>query len=126
VGAKNPFRSLSAFPLLAKQAAVVALVFVFLSAISTADDDVQQEALAQPQLHIFRVCRPVPPAVVSAALVAASSYRFEAISRCIRKVHELELLVPLAESLCPLPGRSPPLTFSLSLSFSRPITYGLL
>jgi hypothetical protein len=113
VSAKNPFRLVSAFALLAKLAVGVALVFVFLSAISTADDDVQQEALAQPQLHVFRVCRPVPPPVVSAALVVASSYRFEAINRCLHKVHEPELLVPFAESLCPLPGRSPPRIFSL-------------
>lgn len=94
--------------MLARVAAVVALGFVFLSAVSTADDDVQQEALAQPKLHVLRVCKTVRTTVAPAALVVASSYRFEAINRCLHKVHEPELLTPLAHSLRPLLGRAPP------------------
>jgi predicted RNA methylase len=110
-GTKNPARLLAAFALLAKLAACTALVFVLLSAISTADDDVQQEAIAQPQLHVLRVSKPILPTVVSAALVVASSYRFEAIHRFSHKIHEPELLAPLSESLCPPLGRSPPRIF---------------
>lgn len=114
MGAKNPSRLAALFASLAKLAACVALVFVFLSAISTADDDVQQEALAQPQLHLLRVCKPVLPAVVLAALVMASNYRFEANNRCLHKVHEPELLIPRAESLRPPLARSPPLILPLT------------
>jgi hypothetical protein len=110
---KNPARLLAAFALLAKLAACIALVFVLLSAISTADDDVQQEAVAQPQLHVLRVCKPILPTVVSAVLVLASSYRFEAIHRWSHKVHEPELLAPVSESFRPRLGRSPPLVFTL-------------
>ena len=108
MGTKNPFRLLVAFALLAKLAAGIVLVFVFLSAISTADDGAQQEAIAQSRLHVFRVCKPVPPASVSGMLVIASSYRSEVITRCVYNVHEQEFLTPLAKSLRRLPGRSPP------------------
>lgn len=108
--AKNPSRLLSSFALLAKLVAVVALVFVFLSTVSTADDGVQQEALARSQQRACRVCKSAPLPVVSPALVIAGSYRFEAINRRLQKVHEPELLAPLAGSLRPWLGRSPPLS----------------
>lgn len=109
---KNPTSLLAAFALLAKVAACIALVFVILSAISTADDDVQQEAVAQPQLHVLRVCKTILPTIASAALVVAASYRFEAIRRYSHKTHEPELLAPHSESLRPRLGRSPPLLFT--------------
>jgi len=108
MGTKNPFRLLLAFALLAKLAAGILLFFVFLSAISTADDQVQQDAVAQSRLHVFRACKPVPPTFVSGAQVIASSFRYDVITRCVYNVHEQQLLTPLAESLRRLPGRSPP------------------
>jgi hypothetical protein len=111
MGTNNPSRLPAAFALVAKLAASMALAFVLLSAISTADDDVQQEALAQPQLNVFRICKPVLPAVLSADLVIASFSLFEPITRYLYKVHEPDVWAPLSESLRPLLGRSPPRIF---------------
>jgi len=111
--AKGSFRLVTAFAVLAKLAASLAVLFVFLSAVSTSDDAVQQEALAQPQVHLMRICKLLPPGVVSTALVPAISFRLEPNTGSVSKIDQPEFPAPLAESIRPLCGRSPPRAFSL-------------
>jgi len=111
--AKDSFRLVTAFAVLAKLAALLAVLFVFLSAVSTSDDAVQQEALAQPQVHLMRTCKLLPPAVISTALVPVTNSRFEPNTGCLSKIDEPEFPAPLAESVRTRFGRSPPRVSSL-------------
>lgn len=107
-------RSRVAFALFARVLVFIAIGFLFYSASSPADDDVQQEAVNRaPRLHVVRICRTALPDVDSAALVSKSDAAFEPNADCRYTIPKPQLIALLAHAIRPPFDRSPPAAFPL-------------
>lgn len=107
-------RSRWAFALFARALVLIAIGFLFYSAISPADDDVQQEAVTRaPRLHVVRIGKTALPDVNSAALVSKSNAAFEPNTDCRYTIPKPQLIALLAHAIRPPFDRSPPAAFPL-------------
>jgi hypothetical protein len=111
--ANNPSRPIGALAVLAKLIAAIAICFLLLSAVSTVDDNVQQEALTgSPRLHILQICKAMPSDVNPAALVSTKDSDQPNL-RCFQQVRKPQMTAPAEPSIRLMADRSPPLVFHL-------------
>ena len=106
----RPFQPVHDLAMLARLMAVIAFCFLLCSAVSTADDDVQQCALTGSRLHALRIFKVNPSDLGSAAaLVSIADTCIQRNRARFHKVASERILVLLEPSLRRTGDRSPPL-----------------
>src|SRR5215472_1186195 len=102
------FQPIHALAMLARLIATIAFCFVLWSAVSTADDDVQQYALTGSRLHALRICKAMPPDLGSTPLLPTADTYLQPNRRCFHKVTSEQIPVVLERPSRRTSYRSPP------------------